>query len=60
MPECCSNTVKMSIENMACCGNCKNYRYGNLCDGKLVSHDSWCDSWEYDGLIRKERTVMFE
>jgi len=48
------------IKNMACCGNCKNYKYGNLCDGKHVSHDSWCESWFYDGLTRDNRAVSDE
>jgi hypothetical protein len=45
------------VKDMACCGNCKNYKYGNLCDGQPVSHDSWCESWVYDGLARNKREV---
>jgi hypothetical protein len=43
------------VINLKCCGNCTNYRYGNLCDGKFISCDSWCDSWTTDGLTRAER-----
>ena len=45
------------INNLQCCGNCINYRYGNLCDEKMVSHDSCCDNWSFDGLTRKDREV---
>lgn len=47
--------LKGEIESLKCCGNCRNYRYGNLCDGQMISHDSYCDSWHSDGLTRKER-----
>ena len=46
---------KKVAEDLKCCGNCTNYRYGNLCDGKLISCDSWCDSWTTDSLTRAER-----
>ena len=52
--------LKKEIKAMKCCGNCKNYKYGNLCEGKLVSHDSWCESWFYDGLTRDNRAVPDE
>jgi hypothetical protein len=51
---------RIIIKNLQCCGNCKNYQYGNLCDGRHVSHDSWCENWYQDGLTRKDREVSDE
>lgn len=45
--------------NLRCCGNCLNYRYGNLCDGQMISHDSWCDSWQSDNLAKEQRCLSF-
>lgn len=50
-------SLKMQIEDMACCGNCKNYGYTEkYCPHKEeMFAKEYYDCWQSDSLTRSER-----
>lgn len=55
----------MNIENLKCCGNCRNRQvnelHGDNCISEFCMHDyvnpshEICTKWEFDGLTLTER-----
>lgn len=50
------------IDNLQCCGNCKNFQEDIGCKPdnvfkKPAACSDFCPSWQFDGLTQKERTI---
>lgn len=46
--------LEKQVEDLKCCGNCKNYKSGGAC----IENNHWnevCNNWQSDGLTRSER-----
>ena len=52
--------LEKEVENLQCCGNCKNNHITNIdtyCEitGEEINGHKICSNWTPDGLTRKER-----
>lgn len=45
--------LQQQLENLKCCGNCKNWKLAELCKAKYLN--GYCSNYQPNNLTRKER-----
>ena len=53
-------TIDFGINDLKCCGNCKNLRCNLFCDLDMAPKRSWysCEDWKFDGFNFMGRKVV--
>ena len=49
--------LEFKIDNLRCCGNCKNWICQQRQESVERKDDRMCESWAWDGLTQEQRKI---